>query len=82
MYNPWAVLTPGMEAFNSPVTRFIYKLIGKPVSKAATIISELLDNPPALNLSAYREHKKLDLSHTSYNPENAKRLYVLTSSMI
>jgi len=82
MYNPWAVQTPGMEAFSSPVTKFIYKLIGKPVSKAATIISELLDNPPASNLSAYREHKMLDLSHASYNPENAQRLFILTSSMI
>ena len=82
LYNPWAVQTPGMKAFSSPVTKFIYKLIGKSVSKAATIITELLDNPPALNLSAYREHKKLDLSHASYNPENAQRLYILTSSMM
>jgi len=82
MYNPWAVLTPGMEAFSKPVTKFIYKLIGKPVSKAATIIAELLDNLPAPNFSAFREHKKLDLSHASYHPENAKRLYILTSSMV
>jgi len=39
-------------------------------------------NGLALNFSAFREHKKLDLSHTSYNPENAKRLYILTSSMV
>ena len=81
MYNPWAVQTPGMEAFSNPVTKFIYQLIGKPVGKAATIITELLNHPPASNFSAYREHKKLDLSHASYHPENAKRLYVLTSSI-
>ena len=83
MYNPWAVRTPGMmETFNSPVMRLIYKLIGKSVNKATMTIVELLDNPPTLTLSAFKERKKLSLSHASYNPENAQRLYSLTAALI
>ena len=83
MYNPWAVKTPGMLGeFSSPVTRFIYKLIGKSVTQAAAIISKLLENQPALAFSAYREHKKLNLSHPSYCPENAERLYNLTTALL
>jgi len=82
VYNPWAVKTPGMEAFSSPVTKFIYKVIGKSVSQAAMIIANLLDNPPTLTLSAYRENKKLNLSHASYNLENAQRLYSITVTLL
>ena len=84
MYNPWAVQTPGMmQALRSRlVMRLFFKMIAKSVNKAAPIIVDLIDHPPALALSAYREHRKLDLSHASYNPENAKRLYLLTSSML
>ena len=82
MYNPWAVKTPGMEAFGSSVTKLIYKVIGKSVNQAAMIIVKLLDNPPDTNLSAYREHKKLNLSHASYNPENAQRLYSITAKLL
>ena len=83
MYNPWAVQTPGMmEMFGSPVMRLVYKLIGKSVEKAALIIAKLLDNPPDANFSAYREQKKLNLSHTSYNSENAGKLFSLTSDLL
>jgi len=82
MYNPMAVQTPGMEAFSNSITKFIYKIIGKSVNNATTIIVKNLNNPPNENLSAYRENKKLNLSHSSYNPENAKRLYSLTTAQL
>lgn len=83
LYNPWAVQTPGMmEVYGSPVMKLMYKIIGKPVEKAAVPIVELLDNPPELSLSAYRERKKLSISLASYNQENAKKLYDITASLL
>ena len=71
-----------MEAFNSPVIRLFYKFFGKSVNKAAKTIAKLLDNPPDLTLSAFRENKKLSLTHASFNPENAKRLYDITVDLL
>jgi len=83
MYNPWAVQTPGMrEALSSPIMKLLFKVIGKSVNQAVIIIAKLLDNPPAVTLSAYREHKKLNLSDAPYNPENAQRLYSLTTKLL
>jgi hypothetical protein len=85
MYNPWAVETPGMmKAINSSslIMKLFFKMIGKSVNQAATTIAKLLDNPPAVTLSAYRELKKLNLSHASYNPENAQRLYSITAVLL
>lgn len=79
MYNPWAVITPGMmHTLKNPLMRLVFRFIGKSIDKAVSIIDELLDNPPTETLSAFRERKRLSLSHPSYNAENAKRLYDLT----
>ena len=83
LYNPMAVQTPGMmEVYSSPVMKLIYKIIGKPVEKAAMPIVELLDNPPALALSAYKERKELSLALATYNQENAKKLYNITAQLL
>lgn len=83
MYNPWAVQTPSMmEMFSSPIMKLMYKIIGKTVEQAAILMAELLDNPPSVAISAYRERKKLSLDHPSYNSDNAKRLYNLTVALI
>jgi hypothetical protein len=83
LYNPWAVQTPGMmETLNTPLSRLVYKFIGKPVDKAIVPLTELLDNPPAAALSAYRERKELALSLPSYNQENAEKLYNITSQLL
>jgi hypothetical protein len=84
MYNPWAVQTPGMMKAlrNKPFMRLFFKMIAKSVNQAALIITKLLDNPPAVTLSAYRELKKLSLSHVSYSPENAQRLYSITVELL
>lgn len=83
MYNPWAVQTPGMmEFFSNPVMRLFYKLIGKPVEKAIIPIIKLLNNPPMSTLSAYREYKVLSINKESYNIQNARRLYDLTTSFL
>ena len=79
MYNPWAVKTPGMmEFFKNPLMKFIYKIIGKTVDKAVVPVMKIINNPPSATFSAYREDKVLDLNHSSYNIENAQRLYDIT----
>jgi hypothetical protein len=84
MYNPWAIKTPGMmrALSSSPMMKLFFKMIAKSVNQAATTIAKLLDNPPDATLSAYRELKKLSLSHVSYNPENAQRLYSITTTLL
>jgi hypothetical protein len=78
LYNPMAVRTPGMMEFGGPLMKMVYKIIGKPVEKAASQIAELLETLPLSSLSAYRERKKLELSLATYSEENAKRLYGIT----
>ena len=79
MYNPWAVNTPGMmEFFKNPLMKIMYKVIGKTVDKAIIPVMKIINNPPSVTFSAYREGKVLDLNHSSYNPENAKKLYDIT----
>lgn len=79
MYNPWAVKTPGMmEFFKNPLMKMMYKIIGKTVDKAVLPVMKIINNPPSVMFSAYREEKVLDLNHYSYNLENAKKLYDIT----
>lgn len=83
LYNPWAVQTPGMmEVFGGAVMKTMYKIIGKPIEKAAVPVVDLLNRPPAAALSAYRERKALSLNHASYNSDNAKRLYSMTVGLL
>lgn len=86
MYNPMAVRTPGMmEAFNTPSKWSMFESISKPVEKAIIPLINLLNNPPASTLCAYREDTKLDLldlNIQSYNPDNAKKLYNITNNML
>ena len=82
LYNPMAVNTPGMMEIASYSIKLVYKIIGKSVEKAILPISELLDNPPKLNLSVYKEKKPLNLSLPTYNKENAKRLYEISNKII
>ena len=82
LYNPWAVKTPGMTEYGSPLMKFAYKIIGKSIEEAVIPISELLDNPPSAAISAYRERKKLDISLATYDREKAKKLYDLTIELL
>lgn len=83
LYNPWAVQTSGMmETFKNPVMKMMYKIIGKPAEKAIEPIIELLNNPPATSLSAYRERKKISLTMKTFDKENAKRLFDITAQMM
>ena len=82
LYNPMAVQTPGMAEFSGPLMKLIYKFIGKPVEKAIIPITEYLDSPPTHSLSAFRERKKLDLSLQTYNKEDAKRLYEISTEIV
>lgn len=82
LYNPWAVQTPGMQKDAGPLTKLMYKIIGKSVEKAVEPIAALLENPPSSALSAYREYKQLDLNLATYNPQNAKRLYETSTNFI
>jgi len=82
LYNPMAVQTPGMAEYGGLLMKLIYKAIGKPVDRAVVPIIELLNNPPASALSAYRERKKLDLTLPAYDKGNAKRLYEVTTKLL
>lgn len=83
MYNPWAVQTPGMmQVYSSPIMKFIYKIIGKPIDKAVIPVMELLRHSGKAGLFAYRERKELSLSHPSYNPQNAERLFAKTIQIL
>ena len=83
MYNPWAVQTPGMmKVYSSPMMKFIYKIIGKPIDKAVIPVMEVLHYSGKAGLFAYRERKELSLNHPSYNPQNAERLFRATSQIL
>jgi short chain dehydrogenase len=87
LYNPWAVQTSGVfEMFDKPLMKNImklsYKIIGKPVDKAAEIIFELLDSPPKNSLSAFKERKEVSLQMGTFDKENAKRLYNTTNHLL
>ena len=45
-------------------------------------ITGLLDNPPSLKLSAYREQKALALSLPTYNKKNAEKLYEVSNKIL
>jgi hypothetical protein len=62
--------------------RLTLKIIGKSIDKATVPITELLDNPPSSILSAYRERKELDLDLATYDKQNAKRLYEMTTGLL
>ena len=82
LYNPMAVQTPGMLGSSNTSMKLMYKFIGKPIEKAILPIIELLDNPPISSLSAYKEYKELSLALTTYNEENAMRLYNVTTKLL
>lgn len=83
LYNPWAVQTAGMKSFyKNPLMWKLYKIIGKSVDKASEIIIKLLNNPPNILLSAYRELKQLPMNKSTYDKNNAEKLYNITTSII
>lgn len=82
LYNPMAVQTPGMMEVSGTMMKLVYKVIGKPVEKAASLITELLDAPPVSAISAFREHKELNLTLATYNKENAQKLYYITNQLL
>lgn len=87
LYNPGGVQTKGAtESFANPLLRaivkFLYKIIAKPANKAIEPMIELLTNNPEQSLSAYKQHKHLNLSGKTFDKQNAERLYELTKGLI
>ncbi len=83
LYNPWAVTTSGMmETFDSKIMKLVFRIIGKPAEKAVEPLVELLENPPASSLSAYKERKKISLAMDTFNEENAQKLYKTTMGLL
>jgi NAD(P)-dependent dehydrogenase (short-subunit alcohol dehydrogenase family) len=87
LYNPGAVRTPGaIEAFEQPVmrtlTRTMYRFVGKSIEETIEPIIELLDSPPEVSLSAFRQGKAIDLDLPTFDKGNAQRLYMLTEAMV
>ncbi len=83
LYNPWAVQTTSMmEVFKNPILKLMYKIIGKPVEKAILPAIDLINNPPTVSLTAYKEYKKINLKMDTFNKENALKLYALTIDLI
>lgn len=87
LFNPWAVQTPGaLNVYDKPIknliTKLMYKLIGKPVDKAIIPMINLLENPPKMYLSAFKQYKEVDLNMKTYNKGNAKKLFKITSRLL
>ena len=87
LFNPWAVQSPAaLNVYDNPVKnmliKVVYKLIGKPVDKAIIPMLQLLENPPKMSLSAFKQEKEVDLTMETYNKGNAKRLFHITSDLL
>lgn len=87
LFNPIAVQTNGaLQAYEQPVIRFIvkqiFKFIAKPVDEVIKPIVELLENPPAKNLSAYKQKKSVSLTMKTFNQDKAERLHSLTEDLV
>ncbi|WP_312815691.1 SDR family NAD(P)-dependent oxidoreductase [Sedimentibacter sp.] len=87
LFNPVAVQTKGAtQAYEQPAIRFlvnkIFKLIGKPVNEAIKPILELMERPPNLNLSAYKQKKVVSLTMETFNKDYAERLFKLTEDLL
>ncbi|GGH20738.1 SDR family NAD(P)-dependent oxidoreductase [Paenibacillus segetis] len=87
LFNPWAVQTSGtFEAIENPlmknIMKLIYKTIGKPVEEAIVPIIELLENPPISSLSAYKQRKEVSLAMTTFDKDNAQKLYNKTVQLL
>ncbi|MBD8500921.1 SDR family NAD(P)-dependent oxidoreductase [Paenibacillus arenosi] len=80
LFNPWAVQTTGvLERIENPIlrlfTKFLFKIIGRPVEQAIIPIIELLDTPPEPHLTAYIQRKKVSLTKKTFDRDNAQKLY-------
>lgn len=87
LFNPWAVPTSGMldtieNPLNKLFTKLVFKIIGKPVAQAVIPIIELLDNPPTPYLKAYIQRKEVSLTKSTFDKDNANRLYNNTLQLL
>jgi hypothetical protein len=82
LYNPMAVQTPGMTEFGNGLIKLYYKFAAKSIENAVVPIVELLDNPPELPLSAYKERKSTSLDSPMFSKDNAVKLYDVTINLL
>jgi len=78
LYNPLFVDTGLEYAFTQPtktVVKVMAALFAAPIDKALAPIVELLADPPAERLVAYRTRKRVDLSRKEFDRASALRLY-------
>lgn len=57
-------------------------MIGKPVNVAIKPVLELLEHHPKAKLSAFRQKKNISLDLTTFDKNNAKKLYDITNHLI
>jgi len=87
LYNPGLVTTDGVtKMFDSPAKRLIFRIagriIGQSSEESASLITKLLENPPAAALSAYDRQKPIPITMETFNKEKAQRLNQLTQDML
>lgn len=87
LFNPWAVRTKAIfESIKNPIsrgfTKFMFLLIGKDVYSATLPLMDIIMNPPEDKLSAFIQKKRVNLSKSTFDKDNAKELYLQTIKIL
>ncbi|MEU5404202.1 SDR family NAD(P)-dependent oxidoreductase [Streptomyces sp. NPDC005963] len=85
LYNPVFVATSFSGEYKKPVRLLVdlaKRLGATSVEKGIEPIIELLDDPPAKAISAYKKRKEISLSHKSFSETDAARLREVTKAIL
>lgn len=84
LYNPGLTATSfaGEYDLTMNISLLLAKPFAKSVEKGIMPIIELLTNPPAGTISAFNQHKPVDLTTPAFNQENARKLYQETHTLL
>ncbi|MFF2391496.1 SDR family NAD(P)-dependent oxidoreductase [Nocardia sp. NPDC058114] len=85
LYNPMMVRTAMADPLPAP-HRILAKaagfVVGRSVDQAVPPIAQLLDEPPADQVTAFRRRTRLPLTRKDFDPDNAIRLDTLTTELV
>lgn len=84
LVNPGAVATSFSGEYDAATAAHVERLkqFGKPVEVGIAPIVDLLDRPPAEPLTAFLEHRRIDVHGTGFEPAAATRLAALTRALL
>jgi NAD(P)-dependent dehydrogenase (short-subunit alcohol dehydrogenase family) len=85
LYNPMMVRTAMADPLPTPqriLTKAAGFVFGRSVARAVPPIAQLLDQPPADPVTAFRRRTRLPLTREDFDPDNAIRLDTLTTELL